>query len=127
MNGYGQPLYRIFTFVYSLYDRKEGMQDVSNTRCAAISIISNNYRKLNDFRCFGTAVALPSGQTINPNMEGRKMRTDGQTIRGNETDMGKVKVWAQRTFSRERIALTTAKLVVAGYLGIVLAQVLMSY
>jgi len=55
------------------------------------------------------------------------MRTDGQTIRGNETDMGKVKTWAKRTFSRERIAVATAKLVVAGYVGIVLAQVFQSY
>ena len=55
------------------------------------------------------------------------MRTDGQTIRGNEMDMGKVKAWAKRTFSRERIAVASAKLVVAGYLAIVLAQVLQSY
>jgi hypothetical protein len=87
----------------------------------------NDYSELDDFLPFGTAVALSSDQTTNLNTEGRKMRTDGQTIRGNETDMGKVKVWAQRTFSRERVAVTAAKLVVAGYLGIVLAQVLMSY
>ena len=55
------------------------------------------------------------------------MRTDGQTIRGNETDMGSVKAWAKRTFSRERIAVTTAKVVVAGYLGIVLVQVIQTY
>jgi hypothetical protein len=75
----------------------------------------------------GTAVALPPDQTTNPNTEDRKMRTDGQTLRGNETDMGRVKAWAKRTFSRERISVATSKLVVAGYLGIVLAQVLQTY
>jgi hypothetical protein len=55
------------------------------------------------------------------------MRTDGQTIRRNEMDMGKVKAWAKRTFSRERIAVGTARLVVAGYLGIVLAHILQTY
>ena len=55
------------------------------------------------------------------------MRTDGQTIRGNETDMGKVKAWAKRTLSRERASLAISKLVVAGYVGIVIAQVLQSY
>ena len=55
------------------------------------------------------------------------MKTDGQTVRGNEMDMGKVKAWAKRTFSRERIAVATAKLVVAGYVGIVLAQVIQTY
>ena len=55
------------------------------------------------------------------------MRTDGQTIRGNETDMGKVKAWAKRTFSRERTSVAISKLAVAGYLGIVIAQVLQSY
>ena len=54
------------------------------------------------------------------------MRTDGQTVRGNEMDMGKVKAWLQRTCSRERIAVVSCKLVVAGYVGIVLAQVLLS-
>ena len=55
------------------------------------------------------------------------MRTDGQTLRGNETDMGRVKAWAKRTFSRERISVATSKLVVAGYVGIVVAQVLQTY
>ena len=55
------------------------------------------------------------------------MRTDGQTIRGNETDMGRVKAWAKRTFSRERTSLAIAKLVVAGYVGVALAQVLQTY
>ena len=54
------------------------------------------------------------------------MRTDGQTIRGNETDMGKVKAWAKRTFSRERTSVAISKLTVAGYVGIVIAQVLQS-
>ena len=55
------------------------------------------------------------------------MRTDGQTLRGNEMDMGKVKAWAKRNFSRERIAAATAKLMVAGYMGLVLAQVIQTY
>jgi len=55
------------------------------------------------------------------------MRTDAQTLRGNETDMGKVKAWAKRTFSRERTSLAISKLVVAGYVGIVLAQVVQAY
>lgn len=55
------------------------------------------------------------------------MRTAGRTIRGNELDMGKVKARAKRTFSKERMAGAGAKLVVAGYVGIVLAQVLQTY
>jgi len=55
------------------------------------------------------------------------MRADGQTVRGNEMDMRRVKAWAKRTFSKERIAVVSCKLVVAGYVGIVLAQVLQSY
>ena len=55
------------------------------------------------------------------------MRTHGETLRGNEMDMGKVKSWAKRTFSRERMAGATAKLVVAGYVGIVIAQVIQTY
>ena len=53
-------------------------------------------------------VALPSDQTTNPNTEDRKMRTDGQTLRGNEmviphVDLEPVKGWAKRTFTKERI------------------------
>ena len=55
------------------------------------------------------------------------MRTDGQTIRGNEMDMGKVTDWAKRTFSRERTSMAIAKLLVAGYVGMVLAQVIQTY
>jgi hypothetical protein len=55
------------------------------------------------------------------------MRTHGQTLRGNETDMGKVKAWAKRTFSRERTSVAISKLVVAGYVAIALAQVLHTY
>ena len=55
------------------------------------------------------------------------MRTDGQTIRGNELDMDKVKAWAKRTFSEEGIPVAICKLVVAAYLGTVLAQVLQTY
>ena len=55
------------------------------------------------------------------------MRTDGQTIRGNEMDMGKVKAWAKRTFSKERTSVAVAKLVVACYVGVALTQVLQTY
>jgi len=55
------------------------------------------------------------------------MRNDGQTLRGNEMDMGKVKAWAKRTFSRERTSVAVSKMVVAGYVGIVLAQVIQTY
>ena len=55
------------------------------------------------------------------------MRTDGQTVKGNEMDMGKVKAWAKRTFSKERTSMAISKLVVAGYVGIALAQVLQTY
>jgi hypothetical protein len=85
------------------------------------------FNTLDLFQPLGMAVALSQDQTRNPNTEDRKMRTDGQTIRGNELDMDKVKAWAKRTFTRERIAVATAKLVVAGYLGIVLAQVIQTY
>jgi hypothetical protein len=76
---------------------------------------------------FGTAVALPPDQTTTPNTEDKKMRTDGQTMRGNEMDMGKVKAWANRFFSKERISVVSCELVVAGYIGVVLAQVFLSY
>ena len=80
---------------------------------------------LDEIRIVGTPVALSSHQT--QTRKGKKMRRDGQTIRGYEMDMGRVKSWAKRTFSRERIAEATARLVVAGYAGIVLAQVFQTY
>jgi hypothetical protein len=55
------------------------------------------------------------------------MKTDGQTVKGNEMDMGKVKAWAKRAFSKERTSVPIAKLVVAAYAGICLAQVLQTY
>jgi hypothetical protein len=79
------------------------------------------------FPAIGTLVALWVEQTTNPNREGKKMRTDGQTIRGNEMDMAGVKAWAKRTFTKEKISLAIARLVVAGYLGIALAQLLQTY
>ena len=100
------------------------MDNATDTSALAIYMF---FSKLDEIQRLGTAIALPSDQTTNPNTEDKKMRTDGQTIRGNEMDMGKVKAWAKRTFSRERIAVTTAKVVVAGYLGIVLVQVIQTY
>jgi hypothetical protein len=55
------------------------------------------------------------------------MRTDGQTIRGTEMDIGRVKAWAKKTFTKERMSVATARLVMAGYVGIVLAQIFHSY
>ena len=54
------------------------------------------------------AVALPSYETTNPNTEERKMRTHGETIRGNEmviphVDLDSVREWTKRTFTKERI------------------------
>ena len=69
----------------------------------------------------------PLDQATNPSREEGKMRTDGQTLRGNEMDMGKVKAWAKRTFSKERTSVVSCELVVAGYIGVVLAQVFLTY
>ena len=85
--------------------------------------------------CVGTAVALPSDQTTNPNTEERKMRTHGETLRGNEmviphVDLESVKEWAKATFTRERMAevgLVAATLVVTGYLGSVLVKGIETY
>lgn len=56
------------------------------------------------------------------------MRTDGQTMRGNElaiphVDFDSVKAWAKATLTKERLAgigIVAATLVVTGFLGIVL-------
>jgi hypothetical protein len=66
----------------------------------------------------------------NPNTEEGKMRTDGQTIRGNEMDMSQVKDWAMRTFSRERIqeaALCVATVSVIGTVLFSLHRAMESY
>ena len=63
------------------------------------------------------------------------MRTDGQTIRGNEmviphVDLESVKEWAKATFTNERIAgvgVVAATLVVTGYLGSVLFKGMQTY
>ena len=55
------------------------------------------------------------------------MKRDGQTLRGNELDPGRVKAWAKRALSSRWIAVTIAKLVVAGYVGIALVQVVQTY
>jgi hypothetical protein len=63
------------------------------------------------------------------------MRTDGQTIRGNEmvvphVDLESVKEWARSTFTKERMAevgLVAATLVVTGYLGSVLVKGIETY
>jgi len=100
---------------------------VAGSRETPILAIYMIFNRLDLVQPLGMAVALSHDQTRNPNTEDRKMRTDGQTIRGNEMDMGKVKAWVKRTFSRERTSMAIAKLVVAGYVGIVLAQVFQSY
>ena len=63
------------------------------------------------------------------------MRTDGETIRGNEmdiphVDLESVKEWARSTFTKERMAevgLVAATLVVTGYLGAVLVKGIETY
>ncbi len=63
------------------------------------------------------------------------MRTDGQTISGNEmgiphVDLESVKSWARATFTKERMAevgLVAGTLVVTGYLGAVLFQGIQTY
>jgi hypothetical protein len=63
------------------------------------------------------------------------MRTDGQTLRGNEmvtphVVLESVKAWAKATLTRERVAeagLVTATLVVTGYLGSVLVKGVETY
>ena len=63
------------------------------------------------------------------------MRTDGQTIKGNEmviphVDLESVKEWARSTLTKERMAevgLVAATLVVTGYLGSVLVKGIETY
>jgi hypothetical protein len=63
------------------------------------------------------------------------MRTDGQTIRGNEmviprVDLESVKAWAKATFTKERMAevgVVAATLVLTGYLGSVLFTGIQTY
>ena len=63
------------------------------------------------------------------------MRTDGQTIRGNEmviphVNLESVKEWARSTFTKERMAevgLVAATLVVTGYLGSALVKGIETY
>jgi len=63
------------------------------------------------------------------------MRTDGQTLRGNEmaiphVDLESVKEWAKATFTKERMAevgVVTATLLVTGYLGSVLVKGIETY
>jgi hypothetical protein len=77
----------------------------------------------------------PPDQTTTQNKEEKKMRTDGQTIRGNElaiphVDLEALKGWAKATFTKERIAevgVVAATLVVTGYLGAVLLTGIRTY
>jgi len=60
------------------------------------------------------------------------MRTDGHTVRGNEMvvprlNMDSVKEGAKRAFSWERSEVRIARLVVLSYIGIVLAQIFLTY
>lgn len=85
------------------------------------------FSEVDENQQLGMAAALPSDQATNPNTEGRKMKTYGQTIRAREVDLGKAKAWAKRTFTRERVAVAAAKFVVAGYFGIVPARAFQTY
>jgi hypothetical protein len=90
---------------------------------------------LGEDKIVGTAVALSLDQRTNPNMEERKMRTHGETLRGNEmviphVDLESVKDWAKARFTKERMAavgVVAATLVVAGYLGSVLVKGIETY
>ncbi len=113
--------------VYVLCNSKVNIRILGELRRPHFFTIYNALSDLALIQCVGTAVALPPDQTTNPNTEDRKRRTHGETIRGNEMDMGKVKAWAKRNFSRDKIAVATSKLVVAGYVAIALAQVLQTY
>jgi hypothetical protein len=80
---------------------------------------------LRDVWSVGTAVALPSDQTTNPNTEERKMRTHGQTLRGNEmviphVDLESVKGWAKATFTRERMIEGALCAATVSLIGVVL-------
>jgi len=60
------------------------------------------------------------------------MRTDGQTVRGNEMvapqlNLESVKEWAKRVLSKESSEVRFARLVVLSYIGIVLAQIFLTY
>jgi hypothetical protein len=63
------------------------------------------------------------------------MRTDGQTIRGNEmviphVDLESVKEWVRATLTKERMAevgLVAATLVASGYLGTVIFKGIQTY
>jgi len=60
------------------------------------------------------------------------MGTDGHTVRGNEMvvpqlDMDSVKERAKTALSRERSEAHIARLVVLSYIGIVLAQIFLTY
>jgi hypothetical protein len=120
-------MYTELAFVYRLCNRKVHIHTLGDPRWSYISAIYNYFSDLELVWRLGTVVALPPDQTTNPNTEERKMRTDGQTIRGNEMDMGRVKGWAKKTFAGERISVVSCELVVAAYVGIVLAQVFLSY
>lgn len=60
------------------------------------------------------------------------MRTDRTAIRGNamvapHLDLEAIKEWVKRSFSNERIAGVTARVVVLGYTGAALYQVFQIY
>ena len=60
------------------------------------------------------------------------MRTDGHTVSRNEMvapqlNTESIKAWATRTFTKERSAEAVARLVLLSYVGIVLAQIFLTY
>jgi hypothetical protein len=55
------------------------------------------------------------------------MKTVAQTNRESAMGMGAAKAWARKTFAWEHVSVVAAKLVVAGYAGIVLAHVFQTY
>jgi hypothetical protein len=94
--------------VQFLCNRKVNIRVLVDPGCPSVFAICNYFGELYFVQCVGTAVALSADQTTNPNTEERKMRTHGDTLRGNETiiphvDLESVKEWAKATFTRERM------------------------
>ena len=127
MNRIRRDMYTILTFVNYLYNRIVHIRILDGPRGAPILEIYMFFNMLCGLQPLGMAVAVFPDQKTNPVTEDKEMKTDGQTIKGNEMDMATVKAWAKRAFSEERITVVMCKLVVAGYLGIVLAQVIQTY
>lgn len=135
MSGVWLAMYTNFAFVSDLHDRKVNIQIMGNPGGTPFSEKHRFFNILDLHRPPGMAVAFSYDQRTNPKMEERKMRTDGQTIRGSElaiphVDLETVKEWAKAAFTKERMAevgVVAATLVVTGYLGATLFRGIQTY